>query len=34
MMVLVNEPIDGLDVKCPVEDGVEKVIDNENAGYR
>ena len=34
MMMFVDVPIDGLDVKSPMEEGVEEVINNKDGGYR
>lgn len=34
MMMLVNVPVDGLDVERPVKEGVEEVINDKDAGYR
>ena len=34
MMMFVDVPIDGLDVKSPMEEGVEEVINNKDDGYR
>ena len=34
MMMFVDVAIDGLDVKSPMEEGVEEVINNKDDGYR
>ena len=34
MMMFVNVPIDGLDVKSPMKESVEEVVNDKDDGYR